>query len=77
MFSKTERFLSIEGVLQCDKTKFDKFIDDQQRLYFSCSYILSRDDEMSIKFRASQETIKWINQTGQIPDMYSCSNFHD
>ena len=32
---------------------------------------------MSIKFRASQETVKWISQTGQIPDMCSWINFHD
>ena len=58
MFSKSEHFLSTDGVSQSDKTKFDKFIDDQQRLYFSCLYILSRDGEMSIKFRASQKKVK-------------------
>ena len=41
MFSKSEQFLTTDGVSQIDKTKFDKFIEDQQRLYFSCSYILS------------------------------------
>ena len=32
---------------------------------------------MSIKFRASQETLKWISQTGQISDMFSWINFYD
>ena len=59
------------------KLNLKKIIDDQQRLYFSCSYILFRDDEISIKFRVSQKTVKWISQTGQIPDMYSWSNFDD
>ena len=39
--------------------------------------MLSRDDEMSIKFRACQETVKWIIQTVQIPDMFSWKNFHE
>ena len=77
MFSKSEQLLSTYGVSQSDKIKFDKFIDDQQRLNFSCSYILSRDEKMSNKFRASQEKVKWISQTGQIPDMFSWHNFHD
>ena len=72
IFCKTERFFST-----ANKTKFDKFIDDQEILNFSCSYILSQDDEISIKFRASQETVKWINQTVQIPDMFSWKNFHE
>ena len=58
MFSKIEQFLSTYGVSQSNKSKFDKFIEDQQSLNFSCSYILSRDDEMSIKFRVSQEKVK-------------------
>ena len=28
MFSKSEQFLSTDGVSQSDKIKFDKFIDD-------------------------------------------------
>ena len=77
MFSKTERFFSTDGVSQRNKSKFDKFIEDQQRLYSSCSHILSRDDEMSIKFRAYQKTVKWISQTGQLLDLYVWSNFQD
>ena len=46
-------------------------------LYFSCSHILSRDDEMSIKFRASQKTVKWISQTQDLPDLHSWINFQD
>ena len=63
MVSKTERLFSTAGVSQSNKTKFDKFIEEQQRLYFSCSRMLYRDDEMSIKFRVSQETVEWISQT--------------
>ena len=72
IFCKTERFFST-----ANQTKFDKFIDDQEILKFSCSYILSQDDEMSIKFRASQETVKWIKQTAHIPDMFSWKHFYD
>ena len=72
---KQSNFFSKDGVSQSNKTKFDKFIEEQQRLYFSCSRILSRDDEMRIKLRASQETVKWISQTGQLPDLNSWSNF--
>ena len=32
---------------------------------------------MSIQFRASQKTVKWISQTGQIPDMFSWNKFYD
>ena len=71
MFSKTDRLFSSDGVLQSNKSKFDKFIEGQQSLNFSCCYILSRDDGMPIKFRATQETVKWISQTGKIPDMFS------
>ena len=71
MFSKTERFFSTDGGSQSNKSKFDKFIEGQQSLNFSCCYILSRDDGMPIKFRATQETVKWISQTGKIPDMFS------
>ena len=46
-------------------------------LYFSCSHILSRDEEMSIKFRASQKTVKWISETQQLPDLHSWRNFQD
>ena len=52
---KQNDFFSTDGVSQSNKSKFDKCIDDQQRLYFSCSDILSRDDEMSIKFPASKK----------------------
>ena len=77
IFCKTERFFSTAGIQTIHKTKFDRFIDDQERLNFSCSYILFQDDETSIKFCAYQETIKWINQTVQIPDMCSWKNFHE
>ena len=66
MFSKTERLFSTAGVSQSNKSEFDKCIEDQQSLNFSCSYILSRDDEISIKFCASRETVEWISRTGQI-----------
>ena len=46
-------------------------------LYFSCSHMLSRDDKMSIKFRASQKTVKWISETQQLPDFHSRRNFQD
>ena len=71
MFSKTERLFSTAGVSQSNKSEFDKCIEDQQSLNFSCSYILSRDDEISMKFRASQETVNWISKTGQLPDLNS------
>ena len=32
---------------------------------------------MSIKFRAYQKIVKWISQTGQIPDMFSWDKFYD
>ena len=32
---------------------------------------------MSIKFHASQETVKWISRTRLHPDLYSWSNFQD
>ena len=61
----------MDGVSQSNRTKFNKFIEGQQIFYFNCSHILSRDDEMSIKFRASQETVNWISKTGQLPDLNS------
>ena len=57
MFSKTERFFSTDGVSQRNKSKIDKFIEEQQRLYFSYFRILFRNDEMSITFCASQKTV--------------------
>ena len=60
MFSKTERFFLIDGVSQSNKTKFDIFIEEQQRFYFNCSYIFYRDDEVSIKFCASQKHLSGL-----------------
>ena len=77
MFCRTKRFFSTDSVLPIHKTKFNKFVDDQQILYFSCSHILSRDDKMTIKFRASQKTVKWISETQQLPDLHSWRNFQD
>ena len=77
MISKTERLFSTAVVSKSNKSKFDKFIEDQQSLNFSCLCIISRDDDMFIKFRASQETFKWISQLWQISDMLSWINFHD
>ena len=57
MFSKIERFFSTDGVSQRNKSKIDKFIEEQQRLYFSYFRILFRNDEMSITFCASQKTV--------------------
>ena len=57
MFSITELF-SIDGVSQSSKTKFDKFIEGEERFHFNYFCILPWDDEISIKFRKSQETVK-------------------
>ena len=57
MFSITELF-SIDGVSQSSKTKFDKFIEGEERFHFNYFCILPWDDETSIKFRTSQETVK-------------------
>ena len=50
-------FFPIDGISQRNKSNFDKFIKGQQRFYCNYSHILSRDDEMSIKFRASQKQL--------------------
>ena len=58
------------------KLKVKKFLSDERRKGFKCSYILNRDDEMQIKLATCKHTVNWITNTDEIPDHRDWRDFH-
>ena len=57
------------------KPTVKQLFSNERKNGFKCTYLLNRDDEMSIKLTACKHIVDWNTNTVDIPELYGWVNF--